>query len=82
MALVSGWGCFEMKCFLTVLKSIGMMFFGVVVVAVFVGVISAATALTVYLFGIDPKSAWPLLVFVTYGLVGLGMAVGITECHG
>lgn len=81
MGLVFGWGCFEMECFLTVLKTIGVVVCMLAVLAAGMAGLAFATAATVYLAGIDPKSAWVLAVMAVYFVVGMGTIVGIAECH-
>lgn len=46
-----------------------------------VAVILAATIATCVVFSVAPHSAWPLAIAIGYLIVGIGTAVGISECY-
>jgi hypothetical protein len=71
-----------MKCFLTVVKNIVALAIIIVVASAGVGLLGLATALTVYLLGLGPQSAWPLAIFASYFVLCVGTIAGIVECRG
>ncbi len=81
MGLVFGWGCFEMECFLTVLKGIGIAAVLAAILAAAGLVWAVVTLGSAWLFGVAPNSGAFLCIQIAWFVVLFGTLIGITECH-
>lgn len=69
-----------MKCFLSVVKHIAAAAVTVIIVAIALGLIAAATIATAWVFGVT--GGLVVAIMLLYFVVAIGTLAGLAECWG